>query len=133
MTEFNVQELLKMLVELVLLPAIPVIVTYVVKTLRTHIKAKIAQVNNSDVALYLNQVCDIISQAVTYTTQTYVEALKSQGKFDKEAQLVAFDKTKSAVMALLAQEAKDFLAKMYGDVDLWIDTKIEQIVNLQKL
>lgn len=133
MTEFNVQELLKMLVELVLLPAIPVIVTYVVKTLRTHIKAKIAQVNNSDVALYLNQVCDIISQAVTCTTQTYVDALKAEGKFDKEAQMTAFAKTKDKVVTMLSKEAYDLLNSLYEDVDVWLETKIEQEVRLQKI
>lgn len=133
MTEFNVQELLKMLVELVLLPAIPVIVTYVVKTLRTHIEAKIAQVNNSDVALYLNQVCDIISQAVTYTTQTYVDALKAEGKFDKEAQKTAFTKTKNKVLTMLSKEAYDLLNSLYEDVGTWLETKIEQEVKLQKI
>lgn len=132
MNEFNVQELLKILIEVVFLPAIPVVVTYVVKTLKAHIESKIAQVNNSDVALYLNQVCDIISQAVTCTTQTYVDALKAEGKFDKEAQMTAFAKTKNKVVTMLSKEAYDLLNSLYGDVDIWIETKIEQEVRLQK-
>ena len=133
MTEFNVQELLKMLVELVLLPAIPVIVTYVVKTLKAHIEAKIADVNNKDVAEYLTQICDIISQVVTSTTQTYVDALKAQGKFDANAQKQAFEKTKTAILSMLSEEARDLLEKLYGDVDTWLETKIEQEVKLQKI
>lgn len=132
MNEFNVQELLKILIEVVFLPAIPVVVTYVVKTLKAHIESKIAQVNNSDVALYLNQVCDIISQAVTCTTQTYVDALKAEGKFDRSAQMTAFAKTKDKVVTMLSKEAYDLLNSLYGDVDIWIETKIEQEVRLQK-
>ena len=133
MTEFNVQELLKMLIELVLLPAIPVIVTYVVKTLKAHIEAKIADVNNKDVAEYLTQICDIISQVVTSTTQTYVDALKAQGKFDANAQKQAFEKTKTAILSMLSEEARDLLEKLYGDVDTWLETKIEQEVKIQKI
>ena len=133
MTEFNVQELLKMLVELVLLPAIPVIVTYVVKTLKAHIEAKIADVNNKDVAEYLTQICDIISQVVTSTTQTYVDTLKAQGKFDANAQKLAFEKTRTAILSMLSEESRDLLEKLYGDVDTWLETKIEQEVKLQKI
>lgn len=133
MTEFNVQELLKMLIELVLLPAIPVIVTYVVKTLKAHIEAKIADVNNKDVAEYLTQICDIISQVVTSTTQTYVDALKAQGKFDANAQKQAFEKTRTAILSMLSEEARDLLEKLYGDVDTWLETKIEQEVKIQKI
>ena len=133
MTEFNVQELLKMLVELVLLPAIPVIVTYVVKTLKAHIEAKIADVNNKDVAEYLTQICDIISQVVTSTTQTYVDTLKAQGKFDANAQKLAFEKTRTAILSMLSEESRDLLEKLYGDVDTWLETKIEQEVKIQKI
>ena len=133
MTEFNIQELLKMLVELVLLPAIPVIVTYVVKTLKAHIEAKIADVNNKDVAKYLTQICDIISQVVTSTTQTYVDTLKAQGKFDANAQKLAFEKTRTAILSMLSEESRDLLEKLYGDVDTWLETKIEQEVKLQKI
>lgn len=132
MNEFSFQELLKLLIQVVLLPAIPVIVTYVVKTLKTHIESKIAQVNNSDIALYLNQVCDIISQAVTYTTQTYVDTLKAEGKFDEEAQKTAFQKTKDAVITMISKEAYDLLNSLYDDTSVWLETKIEQEVKLQK-
>ena len=126
------KEIIEILMQVVFIPAITVIVTYAVTAFKEWATNKAIKSENEVVEQYLMEITDIISQAVLCTTQTYVEALKSQGKFDKEAQLVAFDKTKSAVMALLAKESKDFLAKMYGDVDLWIDTKIEQIVNLQK-
>lgn len=133
MTEFNAQELLKMLIEVVFLPAIPIIVTYVVKTLKAQIKSKIAEVDNNKVAECLNQVCELISQTVTYTTQTYVDALKAEGKFDKDAQMRAFSKTKIAVEAMLSKETLDLLNTLYEDVDTWLETKIEQEVRLQKI
>lgn len=133
MNEFNIQELLKMLIELVVIPAVPIIVTYVVKTLQSQIKAKISEVNNKDIAEYLNQICDMISQVVTSTTQTYVDSLKAQGKFDADAQKHAFEVTRNTVLSMLSEDARDLLAQLYGDVDSWLETKIEQEVKLQKL
>ena len=126
------KEILEILIKLVIIPAIPIIVTHAVNAFKEWATSKAVESESATVEHYLLEITEVISQAALCTTQTYVDALKAQGKFDKEAQLNAFDMTKTAVMALLAQEAKDFLAMMYGDVDLWIDTKIEQIVNLQK-
>lgn len=128
----TLKEVLEILMTVVIIPAIPIIVNHAVKAFKEWSANKAVQTESETIAHYLMDITDTISAAVLCTTQTYVEALKAQGKFDEEAQKIAFEKTKVAVMTLLAEDAKEFLAQMYGDVDLWIDTKIEQIVNLQK-
>lgn len=128
----TLKEVLEILMTVVIIPAIPIIVKHAVKAFNEWAVNKAVQTESETIAHYLMDITDTISAAVLCTTQTYVEALKAQGKFDEEAQKIAFEKTKVAVMTLLAEDAKEFLAQMYGDVDLWIDTKIEQIVNLQK-
>ena len=128
----NLKEFFEILVALVIIPAIPVITNYAIKAFKAWAESKTVEIENETISSYLMEITDIISAAVLCTTQTYVESLKAQGNFDKEAQDIAFEMTKHKVMLLLAEDAKDFIAHMYGDVDLWIDTKIEQIVNLQK-
>ena len=128
----QLKEILALLIQLVILPAIPIISKYVIDALKNWAHSKAVEMENATIAEYLIDITDTIETAVLCTTQTYVESLKAQGKFDEEAQKIAFKKTKTTVMALLAQDAKDFLAKMYGDADLWIDTKIEQITNMTK-
>lgn len=128
----TLKEVLEILMTVVIIPAIPIIVNHAVKAFNEWAVNKAVQSESETIEHYLMDITDTISAAVLCTTQTYVEALKAQGKFDEEAQKIAFEKTKVAVMTLLAEDAKEFLAQMYGDVDLWIDTKIEQIVNLQK-
>ena len=128
----TLEQVLEILVRIVIIPAIPIITKYLIDAFKEWSLLKSAEVENETVAQYLLDITDTIYAAVLCTTQTYVESLKAQGKFDEEAQDIAFEMTKHTVMLLLADDAKDFLAKMYGDVDLWIDTKIEQIVNLQK-
>ena len=126
------KEVLEILTAVVLIPSIPIVINYAIDAFKEWAFLKSAEVENETISEYLIDITEVISQAVLCTTQTYVDALKAQDKFDEEAHKIAFDKTKTTVMALLAQDAKDFLEKMYGDADLWIDTKIEQIVNLQK-
>ena len=75
---------------------------------------------------------DIITKCVIATNQTYVETLKKQGKFDQQAQEVAFQKTLLAVQAMLTAEAKQCLTEFYGDLDIYITSAIEAAVNEKK-
>lgn len=127
------KEILGVLTRLVILPAIPILAVYIKKALTSWAEAKAVEVENETIAEYLLEITEIITQAVISTTQTYVEALKEKGEFNEEAQEHAFDETKFVVMTLLAEEAKEFLEMMYGDAELWIDTKIEQIVKETKV
>lgn len=126
------KEILEMLFKLVIIPAIPILASYAVKAMKEWADSKSVAIDNEIVAGYLTDITEIISQAVISTTQTYVDSLKAQGKFDEEAQKIAFAKTKTTVLSLLAEDAKEFIADMYGDVDLWLDTKIEQMVKETK-
>jgi hypothetical protein len=75
---------------------------------------------------------DTISTCVAATNQTYVESLKQQGKFDAEAQKIAFESTYEEVFKVLTDEAKIYLANVYGDLSLYIQQKIEAEVKSQK-
>lgn len=130
--EQNIMNLVYMFVGLVLLPAIPIVAKYAVDAFKAWSKEKTANADNILVNKYLTEITDVVCQVVMCTSQTYVEALKAEGKFDAEAQKVAFNKTKANVLKLLTEEAKEFIAEAYGDIDLWLDTKIEQIVLMQK-
>lgn len=126
--EQNIMNLVFMLVGLVLVPAIPIVAKYAVDAFKAWSMEKLANADNVLVSKYLMEITDVICQVVMCTSQTYVNALKAEGKFDAEAQKVAFNTTKENVLKLLTQEAKEFIAEAYGDIDLWLDTKIEQIV-----
>ena len=77
-------------------------------------------------------VGDTVSDCVKTTNQTYVDSLKQQGKFDEEAQKVAFQKSLNAVLALLTKEAKEYLTAAYGDLNLYLTNKIESTVEKEK-
>ena len=126
------KEILTTLVQVVVIPAIPVLVTYLVKYLKAKAEQTTTKINNELIRTYLQEATDAVLQAVTYTAQTYVDTLKKQGKFDKEAQQTAFNTAKDIALKLLTDEAKQMIEDLYGDLMLWLDTKIEQTVKEQK-
>lgn len=132
MNEILTNELLITLIQVVIIPAIPVLVTYLVKFLKAKSDQATVKIDNELIRIYLNEATDAVLQAVTYTAQTYVDSLKKQGKFDKEAQEQAFNTAKDVALKLLTEEAKLMIADLYGDLTIWLDTKIEQTVNEQK-
>lgn len=124
--------ILYQIVEVCLIPLLGVLTAYIVK----FIKAKSAEIQNkvdNDTAdKYIAMLDDTISACVIATTQTYVEALKKENAFTKEAQQEAFDLTFNAVMDVLADDAKEYLTNIYGDLSAYISNKIEAKVNLNK-
>lgn len=132
MNEILTSELLITLIQAVIIPAIPVLVTYLVKFLKAKSDQATVKIDNELIRIYLNEATDAVLQAVTYTAQTYVDSLKKQGKFDKEAQEQAFNTAKDVALKLLTEEAKRMITDLYGDLTIWLDTKIEQTVNEQK-
>ena len=83
------------------------------------------KIGNEKVVQYLNGAIGIVDGAVKATYQTYVQALKESGSFDREAQLAALEKAKYAALAQLSEDAKEYIRELYGDVDKWLETRIE--------
>lgn len=128
----NWTEIVSNLYELVLFPLIILGGTYLVLFLSTKISEVKIKTNNETVKKYLDMLDTTITNAVLATTQTYVEALKKQGKFDAEAQKAAFQQTFDAVMSVLTDEAKKYLTESVGDLNTYITTKIEAQVKMSK-
>ncbi len=87
---------------------------------------------NKKIDKYLGMLNNTITNAVLATTQTYVDALKGQNAFDKEAQQKAFDMTYEAVMNVLTDEAKKYLTAAVGDLNIYITSQIEATVKMTK-
>lgn len=125
-------ELLTKIFEVCIIPLLGVLTTYAVSFLRNKSKELSAKTNNETLHTYLDMLTETITKCVIATNQTYVDSLKSQGKFDIEAQRIAFDLTKESVLAILGDEAKTYLTTAIGDLNTFIDNQIEASVNLIK-
>ena len=118
--------------EVCVIPLLGVLTAYLVAFIRSKSKELSAKTDNENAQKYIAMLGETISACVIATNQTYVENLKKDQLFDAEAQKEAFQKTYDAVMAVLTDEAKMYLASIYGDLTTYITNKIEAEVKLNK-
>ena len=125
--------LLYEILEVCIIPLLGILTAYFVKFINIKSIEIQNKVENENADKYIGMVTDTISACVIATNQTYVEALKKENAFTAEAQKEAFNLTYNAVMAILTEEAKEYLAEIYGDVAAYITNKIEAEVNISKI
>ena len=105
---------------------------FLIKWIRAKEQEILVKVENDTADKYISMVAQTITDCVIATNQTYVEALKKDNAFTKEAQKEAFQRTLDAVLAVLSDDAKEYLAELYGDATAYLTNRIEAEVNLQK-
>ena len=124
--------LLQQIFELCIIPLLGVLTMYIVN----YIKARTAELkttNSNEILIkYLDMLSTTVIECVIATNQTYVNSLKGQNAFDEAAQKVAFQKTYEAVIAILSDDAKEYLTNIYGDLTVFITNMIEAEVNRNK-
>ena len=115
-----------------IIPLLGVLTGYLVSFLKAKGNQMAENANNALASKYIKMLTETICTCVIATNQTYVEALKKEGKFDAEAQKKAFQMTYDAVMSILSKEAKDYLQNIYGDLDTFLTNAIEAQVKNNK-
>lgn len=128
----NWSTILPQLFELVLFPLLSIGVVYVIYFLNAKTKELKDKTDNDLYDKYLDMLNSTITQCVIATTQTYVSSLKQQGKFDEEAQKTAFQKTYDNVMSILTAESKYYLQTALGDLEAYVNSRIEAEVAINK-
>lgn len=125
-------DLLYDILEVCVIPLLGVLTAYIVKYIKIKSKEITSKNQNELANKYIAMLTDTITSCVIATNQTYVEALKKDNAFTVEAQKEAFNQTFNAVMAVLTDDAKEYLTTVYGDLNAYITTKIEAEVKLNK-
>ena len=128
----NFLQMLSQIFEVCVIPLLGILTAYLVQYITTKKDALIKQNDNALAAKYITMLSKTITDCVIATNQTYVDSLKSQGKFDAEAQKKAFNMTLTAVLSILNDEAKEYLTAIYGDLNTYITKQIEAAVNKNK-
>lgn len=125
-------DLLHQIFEVAIIPVLGVLATFLVQYINIKKEEILIKCESELGDKYINLLAETINNCVIATNQTYVENLKAQGKFDIEAQKEAFAKTQDAVLAILSDDAKEYLENMIGDLTLYIAQQIEAQVNINK-
>ena len=124
--------LIKDVFELCIFPLLIALTGYLIKFINKKSSELEETRTNEKEKKYIQMLNSTITDCVIATTQTYVESLKAQGKFDVEAQKIAFNMTYEAVIKLLTTEAEEYLKVAIGDLNLYITQRIESEVKLNK-
>ena len=125
-------EILQNLFVVVIIPLLGLITKYIVQFFMVKNEEIKATTDNEIFKKYFDMLNKTITNCVIATNQTYVDALKDKNAFTAEAQKEALQKTYNAIMAILSEDAKDYLTNATGDLQGYIMNLIEAQVKENK-
>jgi predicted MPP superfamily phosphohydrolase len=128
----NWLEIIPQIFEIVIFPLLAALTIYLVALIHTKRKQLQEKTKNETIVKYLEMLDKTITDCVIATNQTYVNSLKSQNKFDAEAQKEAFRLTYEAVLNILTEDAAMYLSEAIADLETYITSKIETEVVMSK-
>ncbi len=116
-------ELLSYLISVLIVP----LILSLIKAGVSYIESK---TKNNKVNCYIKIAENAVETAVLAVSQVYVDSLKKGNRFDELAKKEAFNQAKTRVLSIIGHGMGEELEKLYGDLDSWIDNKIEYYVKL---
>ena len=125
-------ELLNQIFQVCIIPLLGVLTTFLVVYINKKKEALKTQVDNTLYHKYIDLLSQTITDCVIATNQTYVDSLKASGTFDIDAQKKAFEDTCNNVLAILSDDAKEYLSVALGDLQAYIANRVEAEVKLNK-
>ena len=116
----------------ILIPLLITIITICVCTMTSKIAKNAAESAPSKYSGIIYGLENIVNKAVITTNQTFVNELKKQGKFDKEAMEEAYRRTYESIVASLSQSFFEYIDEETVDIDVLLKNMIETSVNWNK-
>ena len=122
----------KEILEYVLIPLLIILTRYLIVFIDAKRKELKEKTNNELTNKYIDMIYSTVTNCVIATNQTYVDSLKQQGSFDKQAQIKAFNDTLEAVKKMLSTDALNYIHSITEDIDFYLSQLIEANVTDQK-
>ena len=117
----------------ILIPLLITIITICICTITSKVAKNAAESAPSKYSGIIYSLENIVNKAVITTNQTFVNELKKQGKFDKEAMQEAYRRTYESIIASLSQSFFEYIDKEAIDIDTLLKNMIETSVDWNKL
>lgn len=125
-------EIVKDILYILITTAVPILTTYLCKFLYAKWTEGQAKIENEKIANTLDSVVTMVLDVVESVNQTFVDELKKKGEFTEDAAKEAFNKSKDIALKMLSEDAADIIVKVYGDLNIYLDTLIEATVKQLK-
>ena len=116
----------------ILIPLLVTIITICICMMTSKVAKDAARTAPSKYSEIIYGLENIVSKAVITTNQTFVNELKKQGKFDKEAMQEAYRRTYESIIASLSQSFFEYIDEEAVDIDALLKNMIETSVNWNK-
>lgn len=117
----------------ILIPLLITIITICICIVTSKVAKDAARLALSKYNEIIYTLENIVNKAVITTNQTFVNELKKQGKFDKEAMEAAYNKTFNSIVASLSQSFFEYINEEAIDIDTLLKNMIEASVNWNKI
>ena len=117
----------------ILIPLLVTVITICICVMTSKVAKDAARLAPSKYSEIIYALENIVSKAVITTNQTFVNQLKKQGKFDKEAMQEAYNKTFNSIIASLSQSFFEYIDEEAIDIDTLLKNMIETSVNWNKI
>ena len=125
-------DIITQIIQICIIPLLGILTKFLVD----YLSAKRDEINfntkNEIAQKYTNMIYQTVVDCVIATNQTYVDSLKKSGSFDEIAQKEAFNRTMSAIMTILSDDAKEYITEATGDLNTYLTQLIEAEVNKRK-
>lgn len=117
----------------VLMYFIEVVLKLIISAVIPYLFVQIGKNFKSDAAKkYLDMFEKLVADAVAQVQQTYVENMKAEDLFDKDAQEKAFEMVKENVLKMMNSRMQTIVTDAVGDFDEYIRNLIESQVYKMK-
>ena len=126
-------QLVAQIFQICIIPLLGILTTFLITWIKSKKDALKQQTDSELAKKYLDMLDNTITDCVIAMNQTYVNSLKQQGKFDSEAQKKAFTDVYNKVIAILGQDAIEYLNSAVGDLNEYISSKIEKEDSTNKI
>ena len=104
---------------------VPLVITILGVLLVNYLKSRGVK---NDIVTQVEAAYALLADCVNFTNQTFVDALKKEGKFDKEAQAAAFELTKQRFAQLCTDAMALAIETTYNSLSSWLQVTIESSI-----
>lgn len=120
------------LLQAVILAIVPILSGYLIQFIRAKAADIKAGTTNEHILNAIFLIEEIVTKAVAFVQQTYVDNLKKDGNFSAEEQKIAFEKAYESIVQLVNDEQKELIESLFGNFSDWLTILIEAAVRKQK-
>lgn len=126
------KDLVSTIVQTVLIPLLIALTGFLVKWINAKANEAKDKIKDDKYYLYIDILQELVTKTVIMVNQTYVDELKKENAFTKEAQIEAFKRVYETVIASLSEDVYVYLEQIIGNLDEYLTVLIESSVKAQK-